>query len=466
MSFDSVPSKSEVLSWNANRLADYLRRLELAGCDKVVLKCSMTGSRFLNMSDNDLQKFPKIHAPMISKVCHQINRKEEKKGLFHKSKTQRHVQEDFVEDDGWDQDEFDEDDCDDHDYESPVEIEDNDSDGDYESPIEEGSEAPEEDIECEYEAPPCEFSDNAAHRIFPTKPLSDGDYIDAIRNREDVPVNPSEGMAPTPPHRPGSGLPQLQFSCPNVPQSSFPGCELPSQRPLRPSAKSSPSFSAPQVDRSKKPSNLKVPAAGGKQGAGDRSPKTSRRSFGQDHRDNVRAPQLPQTSRNLPSHPGLGGQDSRLPPSVGKNKNQKAERGKTTPHSQRPPMAPCPKPKNEQDLDPRWYVGQVTREQADDHLRHVGQDGAFLVRDSSKGSTSQPYTLMVLYQEKVYNIQIRYHADQNIFSLGTGLKGNESYSGVTEIVQHHTRTPLLLIDAKDLGNGPQKQCALTYPAGC
>lgn len=53
----------------------------------------------------------------------------------------------------------------------------------------------------------------------------------------------------------------------------------------------------------------------------------------------------------------------------------------------------------------------------------LSQDGAFLVRDSSKGSPEQPYTLMVLNQGKVYNIHVRNHG--NSYSLGTGHKNTE-----------------------------------------
>lgn len=53
------------------------------------------------------------------------------------------------------------------------------------------------------------------------------------------------------------------------------------------------------------------------------------------------------------------------------------------------------------------------------------KDGAFLVRDSSNPSSNQPYTLVVLYQEKVYNIQIRRF--QNGFMLGTGMKSSEVF---------------------------------------
>lgn len=51
------------------------------------------------------------------------------------------------------------------------------------------------------------------------------------------------------------------------------------------------------------------------------------------------------------------------------------------------------------------------------------KDGAFMVRDSSKGFAEHPYTLMLLKEDKVYNIQIRNQG--NSYSLGTGLKNTE-----------------------------------------
>ena len=51
------------------------------------------------------------------------------------------------------------------------------------------------------------------------------------------------------------------------------------------------------------------------------------------------------------------------------------------------------------------------------------QDGAYLVRDSTRQQANQPYTLMVFYQDKVFNIQIRQENQQ--FQLGTGLKVQE-----------------------------------------
>lgn len=53
------------------------------------------------------------------------------------------------------------------------------------------------------------------------------------------------------------------------------------------------------------------------------------------------------------------------------------------------------------------------------------QDGTFLVRDSSRKTVTHPYVLMVLYRDKVYNIQIRYQEQEHLYLLGTSLKGKE-----------------------------------------
>ncbi|XP_029917454.1 lymphocyte cytosolic protein 2 [Myripristis murdjan] len=117
----------------------------------------------------------------------------------------------------------------------------------------------------------------------------------------------------------------------------------------------------------------------------------------------------------------------------------------------------------QQGMDPRWYAGQVTRHQGEVVLKQVNKDGAFVVRDSSKGLSEQPYTLMVLSQGKVYNIQIRNQG--NSYSLGSGHWKTESFPGVKEIISHHTRIPLLLIDATDYSAGAKSQCCLLHPAG-
>lgn len=116
-----------------------------------------------------------------------------------------------------------------------------------------------------------------------------------------------------------------------------------------------------------------------------------------------------------------------------------------------------------QELDPRWYVGKVTRGQAEGCLKQVCKDGAYLVRDSTRQQANQPFTLMVYYQDKVYNIQIRQQNQQ--FVLGTGLKVQESFPSVSDIISHYSQSPLLLIDAKNRSASQQNQCMLSDPAG-
>lgn len=110
-----------------------------------------------------------------------------------------------------------------------------------------------------------------------------------------------------------------------------------------------------------------------------------------------------------------------------------------------------------------WYVGRVTRSDAEATLRRLGKDGAFLVRDSTRQSSVQPYTLMVLFQHKVYNIQIQ--IQDHKYLLGTGLKVQESFPSVRGIVDYFSQSPLLLIDAKNRGSDRQNQCLLSDPAG-
>ncbi|XP_066573217.1 lymphocyte cytosolic protein 2a isoform X3 [Amia ocellicauda] len=525
MSFDSIPSRSEVMSWNANRLAEYLKSMDLKDCEKVVKKYSITGPRFLEMSENDLQKFPKLNAPLISRLSHDINKKEEKKGLFGKRTAAHKYREPEVSQDsdqGWDSEEFESDD-----YESP-DAEDAGSGGDYESPTEGGGDS-------DYEPPPSDPLEDQT-KIFPAKPIcNNSEYIDN-QNRGSS-MKPSHSQPPAPPQRPGSSLPGFgnrMATCPLPPRRD----ESP-QGAFRAPSKSPAAPPAPSVDRSKKPSFSggsdsqphlpagrkldkavtppRRPPAVEKPPDPHRPPKPplpvdrngssvgrrplTARPFGQDHRDETQddspmgRPPLPQPGGGAPFSsntfplrskaplprgglPGLPSHSDSLPPGGSLPSRLQSAVDIHRSHSRgsgdiRPPLPPpqpqrpaiVPEPEDEQDLDPQWYVAQVTRPEAEGCLRRVNHDGTFLVRDSSKRSAAQPYVLMVLYHNKVYNIQIRYQSEQDVFLLGTGLKGKENFTSVSEIIQHHMQAPLLLIDGKDRSSGQQRQCLLTYPAG-
>lgn len=70
---------------------------------------------------------------------------------------------------------------------------------------------------------------------------------------------------------------------------------------------------------------------------------------------------------------------------------------------------------------------------------------------------------MVLYKDKVYNIQIRYLEESQVYMLGTGLRGKEDFLSVSDIIDYFRKMPLLLIDGKNRGS--RYQCTLTHSAG-
>uniref|UniRef100_A0A8C1KHN1 Lymphocyte cytosolic protein 2a n=1 Tax=Cyprinus carpio TaxID=7962 RepID=A0A8C1KHN1_CYPCA len=489
MNSESLPSKSEVLSWDSQRLADFLKKRNLTGCDKVVTRYSISGQRFLSMSDNDLQKFPKLHAPLISKICQEINKKRifPPIPMIRPSPVPSYPQPpvEHHEDQAWDSEEFESDD----DYENPDSNDEGEaSGGDYESP-EEGS-----DSDNSYEPPPTEPNEDAA-QICPAKPMENSDYIDNNRTR-----GVSRSQPPVPPERPGPG--------PALPPVERPSVGLPmrEERPL----KRSP---APAVDRSKKPGALdrnqpaavaggrvtcsldrtgqlprrlpaveppgepmripkpSLPPLGVRRSASSVTPGSQNRQPDPDHRKEFRDDTARHNSNTFPMHvrnlsprpPGTHGQsyqtDNVHPSRSLPGKLQEAMNDHRR-SARAPPLQADMGGK--QDMDPAWYVGQINRGEAENCLRRVNRDGTFLVRDSSNRSSNQPYTLVVLYQGKVYNIQIR--RNQDGFMLGTGLKSYETFDQVSDIINQHKHKPLLLIDAKNRESSQQNQCALIYPA--
>lgn len=58
-------------------------------------------------------------------------------------------------------------------------------------------------------------------------------------------------------------------------------------------------------------------------------------------------------------------------------------------------------------------------------LCFVFQDGAFMVRKSSGHDIHQPYTLVVFYKGRVYNIPIRFIPGTEQYALGRQKRGEE-----------------------------------------
>ncbi|KAJ7427003.1 Lymphocyte cytosolic protein 2 [Willisornis vidua] len=370
MDLRNIPYRSDVLAWNPDDLAEYFRTLKYKDCEKVVRKYSINGQRFLNMSENDVQKFPKLRVPA------QTQRSPENLGYSQ-------------DDGGWSS--FD--DEDDDDYESPDEDQDK-EEADYESPTEDPEEA-EHDSDG-YEPPPSN-NDEAHHNvIFPAKSLpSNTDYI---------------GKKPSIPEKPlASQLRSLGEQLAMMPKPPVP----PSDRYER---------GNPPALRKQNPAKKK---------------KRAEQS------------QLPQP---FPFVTGPFQLATLMTKSIFINNATKKKRlcnnSRSPSRGSADPRPPMPIPSRQ--------TGHQTSPEED-------EDGTFLVRDSSRKTVTHPYVLMVLYRDKVYNIQIRYQEQDHLYLLGTGLRGKEDFSSVADIIDHFQRTPLLLIDGKDRGS--RNQCMLKYAAG-
>ncbi|XP_009586105.1 PREDICTED: lymphocyte cytosolic protein 2 [Fulmarus glacialis] len=528
MDLRNIPYRSDVVMWNPDDLAEYFRTLKYKDCEKVVRKHSINGQRFLNMSENDIQKFPKLRVPIVSKLSQEINRNEGRLSFFPKwAQTQKCPENPGYsqEDGGWSS--FDEDD----DYESPDDDQEKEDEADYESPTEEPEEA-EHDSDG-YEPPPSN-NDEAHHNvIFPAKSLANNtDYIDR------PPTTRSSHQPPVPPQRPGPSPVPASFGGRGASLPAFPpppsNNDLSRDRnikPLKPPAPSIDRSTKPPLDRLAPPFERESQASGRKPSFPEKPLTSQLRSLGEQlammpkppvppsdryergnpsplrkqtpvkqgwppHRKNEEeddtAPQRPVPQLSLPPYSSntFPSKSVKPPPKPGSNSMPGAERresigtwkcfGAAGNNSRSPsrgtadirPPLPIPSrqtvhqtnvEEDEDSLNDEWYVAYVSRPEAEAALRKINKDGTFLVRDSSRKTATHPYVLMVLYRDKVYNIQIRYQEQNHIYLLGTGLKGKEDFSSVADIIDYFQRTPLLLIDGKDRGS--RNQCMLKYAAG-
>nr|XP_054498620.1 lymphocyte cytosolic protein 2 isoform X1 [Agelaius phoeniceus] len=536
MDLRNLPYRSDVLTWDPDDLAEYFRtQLKYKDCEKVVRKHSINGQRFLNMSENDIQKFPKLRVPIVSKLSQEINKNEGRLSFLPKwAQTQKSPENTgYAQDDGgWSS--FDDDD--DDDYESPDEGQEKEDEADYESPTEEPEEA-EHDSDG-YEPPPSNNEEAHHSVIFPAKSLpSSTDYIDrptTTRSAHQPPHQP-----PVPPQRPGpasfGGRSATLPAFPPPPSNNDLSRDR-NMKPLKPPAPSIDRSTKPPLDRLAPPYERESPGSGKKPVIPEKPLVSQLRSLGEqlammpkppvpsseryergnppplrkqspgkhswpphrkneDEEDTALQRPVPQLSLPPYSSNAFPPKSIKPPPKPGSNSIPAAESARNLsatgslpprfhpgsnsrspsrgPADMRPPL-PIPsrqtvhQANTEQDepqgsLKDEWYVAFVSRPEAEAALRRINKDGTFLVRDSSRKTVTHPYVLMVLYRDKVYNIQIRYQEQEHLYLLGTSLKGKEEFSSVADIIDHFQRTPLLLIDGKDRGS--RNQCMLKYAAG-
>uniref|UniRef100_A0A8C9FAP3 SAM domain-containing protein n=1 Tax=Pavo cristatus TaxID=9049 RepID=A0A8C9FAP3_PAVCR len=72
MDLRNIPYRSEVITWNPDDLAEYFKTVSLT-----VFHLHITKEQITNMSENDIQKFPKLRVPLIANIRQMISKKEE-----------------------------------------------------------------------------------------------------------------------------------------------------------------------------------------------------------------------------------------------------------------------------------------------------------------------------------------------------------------------------------------------------
>lgn len=92
-----------------------------------------------------------------------------------------------------------------------------------------------------------------------------------------------------------------------------------------------------------------------------------------------------------------------------------------------------------------WYFKSLKdRKTGDKLLRKVGKDGTFLIRESTKQGHIQPYTMMVLFQNNIYNLKIRVRPDGKM-ALGEEKPDEMSFMDVQKLVKYHRETEVILV---------------------
>ncbi|CAB1337482.1 unnamed protein product [Coregonus sp. 'balchen'] len=92
------------------------------------------------------------------------------------------------------------------------------------------------------------------------------------------------------------------------------------------------------------------------------------------------------------------------------------------------------------------------------------QDGAFLVRNCSRNTDSEPFVLAVFHDKRVFNVKIRFIDSTSKYALGTGQSANDMFDTVADIVKFHTIFPVVLINGRNQSASKYHgNCVLTYP---
>lgn len=465
-------------------------------CAVTVNRLRISGQRLLNLTDSDMSKFSLIHQPQLQKLVQDIKKNDG--SLLNKLRRLRTKPVPKVPARDYRDRECDEQLSDD-DYDNDM-YEDlhQDQDDSYEPPPSQSAFSPTPPVAF----PRGEYIDSCRNRpkLPPKKPLRPGkeskqlppeptdvwnnneDYICPDgSNDDDNYVEPAEGPPADPatciasgmgrshfmPHSP---LPQLPpspdfYEVPDKEENSLPlpanrHCPSPSPYPLPPKP-------SPRLNMRRSPNTVQQPTSDDEYEVCDhdkavkplpreRSPKPPLRPRADHKPRELESRTLPLIPTEQPStKPSVLSLDFRRPkiplPQFTFNRQpdrESAENGTT-----------------DQDKDADiymkpWFASTCDRKTADEVLFRSNKDGAFMVRKSSGQDAQQPYTLVVFYKGRVYNIPIRFIESTQQYALGKEKRGEEYFSSVSHIIENHQRNPLVLIDIQSNSKDAARLC---YP---
>ncbi|XP_022244800.1 B-cell linker protein-like isoform X2 [Limulus polyphemus] len=101
-------------------------------------------------------------------------------------------------------------------------------------------------------------------------------------------------------------------------------------------------------------------------------------------------------------------------------------------------------PKKEKDLIHQYsWFHDVERDTAEQLLQQQDGDGVYLVRQSRRAGHANPYTLTILFSNRIFHLNLRQRPD-GLFALGREKPREKTFSTVAELISYHQKEPILL----------------------
>ncbi|XP_066534997.1 B-cell linker protein isoform X2 [Hoplias malabaricus] len=499
----SLPTREHFEEWSPAQVAGYLTQNKMRECAVTVQRMKIDGRRFLNLSDTDINKFSLIHRPQLQKMVQDIKKNDD--SILNRLKRFQSEQTANILKTGRNT-------LDRIKNKGPPKVPARDYPGDNHDSEWSGSdfdsdvyEDPQGEHDDNYEPPPRERSFPATPSIsYPggqyldkcsgqqTKPIRSikpnqaaKDYDDYLDPEDDIDDNyidpekdthankgnqfgiPARSHSPDVYEVPDTDVSPATSRCSTGRQP--PGPRVPPKPSPRMKNKPAPcpepstddDYEVCNDDESPTSSLVRVPERPDKKTAEERRPSypvpqsrelklTKPPLFPKTHismRENEASPvSTTRDSTNAASSsvPGFYRLKTSLPRESSLQKPPVVEKGSL---SQKDNEAR----QQEEDAgvyQKLWYASTCDRKTAEDALIRSSKDGSYLVRKSSGADSLQPYTLVVFYNGRVYNIPVRYIPTTKQYALGKQKNGEERFNSVSDMIENHQKNALVLVDTQ------------------